>query len=52
MNNFTITQHDDTYILRVHGRYICRCDSYDDAIRAYEDYLMMAEARQQRRTMK
>lgn len=53
MNRFTITQNaEDAFILRVGGQYICRCETYDDAILAYEDYLMAAEARQQGRKRK
>lgn len=53
MNQFTITQNaEDVFVLRVGGRYICRCETYDEAILAYEDYLMTAEARQQGRKRK
>jgi hypothetical protein len=53
LNQFSITQNaNDVFILRVGGRYICRCETYDDAILAYEDYLMTAEARQQGRKRK
>lgn len=42
MNNFTITESaEGEFILSVQGRgYVCRQSSYDEAIRAYEDYLI------------
>ncbi len=48
MNRFSITEGTDgVFTLRVAGKYVCRCFSYDDAILAYEDYLLQAEARKQ-----
>lgn len=48
MNLFKIEETaDGEFILRVQGGYVHRCFSYDDAIRAYEDYLMMRESRKQ-----
>lgn len=41
MTDFTITETaGGEFILRVHGQYISRCSSYDEAVRTYEDYLL------------
>ena len=48
MNRFKIEETaDGEFILRVRGEYVHRCFSYDDAIRAYEDYLMIRESKNQ-----
>jgi len=50
MNRFNIDESTDgVFTLRVAGKYVCRCFSYDDAILAYEEYLLISEARKQRR---
>ena len=48
MNRFSIDESaDGVFTLRVSGKYVCRCFSYDDAIRAYEDYLLIQESKKQ-----
>lgn len=37
------------FVLRIERQTICRCFSYDDAIKAYEDYMLIQEARQHNR---
>lgn len=50
MNWFSIDESaDGVFTLTVAGRYVCRCFSYDDAIRAYEDYLLIQESKNQGR---
>ena len=49
MNRFSIDESTDgIFTLRVSSGYICRCFSYDDAIRAYEDYLLIQELKKTR----
>lgn len=48
MNRFSIVESaDGIFTLRVSGKYVCRCSSYDDAIKAYEDYLIAEECKEQ-----
>lgn len=50
MNRFSISESaDGVFTLRVAGKYVCRCFSYDDAIKAYEEYLLIAEVKEQGR---
>ncbi|MEG1514763.1 MAG: hypothetical protein RSD95_07770 [Clostridia bacterium] len=48
MNGFRIDEGaDGVFTLRISGKYVCRCFSYDDAMNAYEDYLLVEEAKKQ-----
>lgn len=53
VNQFSIVEGaDGVFTLRVSGKYVCRCFSYDDAIRAYEDCLLIQESKNQGRKKK